>query len=136
MTEMRGQARYFGQRDLAEGLAHGDERGLGPSVSPGEPEIPVVDVVAAAVPLVGPREDERAGAAGPERRPHLPVERRRLHALAVPAAVEPDLGHDQRAVAGEVLQPRQVGLEPVRCSRYTLKHMKSRNGRSRYSVVG
>ena len=31
----------------------------------------------------------------------------RLRVLAVAAAVEPDLGHQQRAVAGEVLQPRR-----------------------------
>ena len=51
------------------------------------------------------------GAAGGEGGPHLPVERPRLRLLGVAQRVEAGLGHDQRAVAGDVLQPREVGLE-------------------------
>ena len=32
----------------------------------------------------------------------------------MPAAVEPDLGHDERPVLGHVLQAREIGLEPIR----------------------
>ena len=41
------------------GPLHGDQRWLGPSVSPGETEVPVTRSRPTAVPFVGPREDER-----------------------------------------------------------------------------
>src|SRR5438270_5802410 len=44
---------------------------------------------------------EHAGASGRERRPHLPVERARLDALAVAQSVEPELAHDERPVPGD-----------------------------------
>src|SRR2546430_11223271 len=42
-------------------------------------------------------EHEHAGASGRERRPHLPVERACLDALAVAQSVEPELAHDERS---------------------------------------
>ena len=63
------------------------------------------------MPLVGPGENENAGAAGGKSAADLPVECPRLCLLAVAADVEPGLGDDQRAVAGNVLKPGEVGLE-------------------------
>src|SRR5204863_8832777 len=73
--------------------------------------VPVLDVEAAAMPLVGPREHEHARAAGGKGASDLPVERASLGLLAVAAAVEPRLGDDQRPVAGDVLEAGGVGLE-------------------------
>ena len=50
--------------------------GFGAPVAVDEPEVPVVDVDAAAVPLVGPGEDERARAARRVRCAQLPLEQR------------------------------------------------------------
>src|SRR5437763_441062 len=69
--------------------------GLRPPITGRAAEVPVVDVVAAAVPLVGPGEDEGAGAARREGQPHLPLQRRRLARLAVASAVESYLGDDE-----------------------------------------
>src|SRR5438093_10653914 len=65
------------------------------------------------MPLVGPREDEDPGAAPREGGTNLAVERARLGLLAVAEAVQPDLAQDERTIADEVLQPRQVRVEPV-----------------------
>ena len=75
-----------------------------------EPEVPVLDVHAPAVPLVGPREDKRPGAAGCVDRPQLPLEDARLDIDAVASAVEADLGDQQRAVAGDVVEPGEIRL--------------------------
>ena len=96
---------------LGEGLADRRERRLRRAVAVDEAEVPVVDVEAAAVPLVGPGEDEHARAAGGEGGAHLPVERARLGAFGVAQRVEADLGDEQRAVARDVLEPGQVRLE-------------------------
>ena len=66
-----------------------------------------------SAPLVGPREHERAGAPPRERRPHLPVEGARLRTLAVAQRVEPQLAHEERPIAGDVLQAGEVCLEPL-----------------------
>jgi hypothetical protein len=97
------------------GEAAGDrvERRLGAAPAVDEAEVPVVDVVATAVPLVGPGEDERARAARAHRGGDLPLEDGRLLVLAVAAAVEADLRHHERLVAGLVVQAREVGLERV-----------------------
>src|SRR5439155_289049 len=99
--------RHPGQR-----LSYHSQRRLGRPVGAREAEGPVLHVVAMPVPLVGPGEHEHAGASGRERRPHLPVERARLDALAVAQRVEPELAHDERPVPGDILQARQVRLEP------------------------
>jgi hypothetical protein len=74
----------------------------------GEPEVPVLDVVSAAMPLVGPREHERARAAGCERVRQLPPEAVRLLGEPVPGAVEADFREEKRPVSREVLQPSEV----------------------------
>ena len=101
-----GRGRRFAKR-----LDDGGERGLRFAVAAGESELPVVDLGAAAVPLVGPGKHERPGAAAGKRGAHLPVQRARLYRFPVAQAVEPDLAHDQRALAGEVVQASEVGLE-------------------------
>jgi len=98
---------------LRERFVDSFQRGLRRPVGARQAELPVLDVVPVPVPLVGPSEHEHAGAAGGERRPHLPVERSRLGALAVAQAVEAQLAHEERPVARDVLEAREVGLEPV-----------------------
>ena len=96
----------------------------------GEPEVPVVDVVAATMPLVGPGEDERARAARRERRAELPVESVAACVSAVAAAVETELRDHERPVAGDVLQPREVGLQALGVLEVDVEATKSRNGSS------
>ena len=85
--------------------------GFGRALARGQAEVPVEDLVAAAVPRVGPREHERAGAPRLVARFELPAQRVRLLLLAVAAAVEADLRHQQRAFVGEVLQTAEVAFE-------------------------
>jgi hypothetical protein len=101
------------ERHLAHGALDGGERRFGRAVAVGEAERPVVDVFPAPVPLVGPRINERTRCARRERGAHLPGEGLGLAQLAVAHAVEPDLGQHQRSIAGEVLEPGEVGLQPV-----------------------
>jgi hypothetical protein len=103
------------ERHVGEGIANGCQGGLRPPPAVGQAEVPVFDVVATAVPLIGPGEHKGACAAGRECRSHLPVDGPGLGNLAVPAAVQPDLGDDQGPVAREVLEPGEVGLEAVLC---------------------
>ena len=65
------------------------------------------------MPLVRPGEDERAGAACGEGSSHLPVEHLRLGLLAVPERVEAELAHEEGMVAGDGLQPGEIGLQPI-----------------------
>ncbi len=65
------------------------------------------------VPLIRPGEHEHAGAPGREGRAHLPVEGPGLDVFAVAQAVKPELAHHERAVAGEVLQPGEIGVEAL-----------------------
>ncbi len=99
------------ERNLHERLAYRRERRLGRAVGAREPERPVSDPLAVPIPLVRPGEHEHSGTAGCERGADLPVERARLHLVAVAQAVEPELAHHQRAVAGEVLEPGDVAVE-------------------------
>ena len=122
---------------LGEGAPDRLERLLRLALAVDEPEGPVVDLEAAAVPLVGPGEHERARAAGGERGAHLPVERARLRGLAVPERVEAGLGEHaaagrRRCSAGGRGRTRTAA--PV--SRKTLKQTMSTNGSWRYSVLG
>ena len=65
------------------------------------------------MPLVGPREHERASAAAAECRAELPVEDCGLTRLAVSPAVEPDLAEQERAVTRQVVQAGQIGAQAV-----------------------
>src|SRR5262249_12374859 len=84
---------------LGERCAPSGQRRFRASITVREAEVPVLDVVSATVPFVCPGKDKRPGAARFERGSHLPVEYARLDVLAVPAAVQSDLGHHQWPVA-------------------------------------
>ena len=85
------------------------QRELGTAFAVGEPEPPVLDGVAATPPVVGPREDERPAGALFEGNPKLHRRKRRLTLLPFAQAVGPTLSQQQRPVAGDELQVRQVG---------------------------
>jgi hypothetical protein len=100
------------ERRFGERLAHRVQGRLGDAVGACQTEAPVLDVVTVPVPLVRPRENEGARGSGGHRRTELPIEGSRLRALAVAHAVQTQLAHDERPVAGEVLQPSEIRLEP------------------------
>ena len=103
MSRAKGTSR---ERPLGRG-----EGRLRPPFAVDETEVPVVDVDAAPMPLVRPGEDERARAARRVRCAQLPLEQPRLDVDSVAAAVEADLGDQQRPLAGDVVEARQVRLE-------------------------
>src|SRR5439155_17392892 len=84
---------------------------LGSAVTAGEAEAPVIDLGSAADPFVGPGEHEGAGADCGKRGADLPVQRPRLRLLSVPEAVEPQLAYEQGAVARDVLEAGEIGLQ-------------------------
>src|SRR5437016_5172657 len=63
------------------------------------------------MPFIGPGKGECAGASVCEHGANLPIERFSLGHLAVATTVQTNLCHHQRSLVGEVLQPRQVGIE-------------------------
>src|SRR5262245_8029503 len=63
------------------------------------------------MPLVGPREHKRACASRRESRSNLPVERVGLGIIAVPQAIEADLGHDQRPLVRDSMKMSQIGRQ-------------------------
>src|SRR5439155_20299599 len=62
------------ERRIRVGTPNRGERRLRPAPLVRQTELPVLDVLAPAIPLVGPREDERADAPRRERRAELPAE--------------------------------------------------------------
>ena len=70
----RGPAASRGNGASANARRTAASAGFGRRSRSTSPKCPVVDVDAAAMPLVGPGEDERAGAAGRECRAQLPLE--------------------------------------------------------------
>src|SRR5207244_11312598 len=94
-----------------ERLARRAQRWLGRPIGARQAEGPGLAVVTVPVPLVRPGEHERPGASRRHRRADLPIEGLRLGVLAVAQAVETQLAHEERPVAGEVLQPGEIGLE-------------------------
>ena len=103
----RGPGRC-GKRRVFEGLGHRDGRGFHAPLAIDEAERPVVHVVAAAPPLVGPREGHRAAGAFFERRAHVHGGNRGLALFAFSNRIGARFGQQQRFVAGDVLQPRQI----------------------------
>lgn len=69
--------------------------------------------MSAAMPFIGPGEDEDAGAAGFEDAGDLPFEGFALLSVAVAEAIEADFGHDEWAIARDVLQAGEIGFEAV-----------------------
>ena len=74
-------------------------------------ERPIIHLRSSAVPLVSPGEHEDTSASASKRRPDLPVHAPRLLIVAVAERVEPELAQDQRTVARDVLEAREVRLE-------------------------
>src|SRR5207244_9864099 len=64
-------------------------------------------------PVAGPGVNEDACAARREGGANLPAEHLRLSRFTVPQAVQTHLRHDQGAVAGNVVQAGQVGIETL-----------------------
>ena len=112
-TDTRGEIAGSAIGSSRVGVAHRGERRLRIPPAVGQPEVPVVDLEAATVPLVRPREDEAAGGAGAEHRLDLPAENRSLVLDPVPVAVVPALGDDDREVADDVVQTREVVLQAL-----------------------
>ena len=128
-TEMRGQSGSARNGASENALPDRRERLLGLAVAVDQAEGPVVDVEAAPVPLVRPGEHEHA------RRSRRAKAVRTCQSSARACAssllrrrVEAGLGHDQRAVAGDVLEPRQVGLE---LAARLEEHVEAARGRGR-----
>ena len=101
------------ERNLCKSLANDGQRELGPTVSKGQAKIPVIDVMPAAVPLVGPPEHERAGASGRKGGVDLPLEHLCLIDFAVPTTIQPDFSQQQRPVPGKILKPGQVRFQTI-----------------------
>ena len=101
------------ERSLREGPAHDGQRELGPTVPMGESKIPIVDVMPAAVPLVGPPEHERARASCRKGGADLPVEHLRLLDFAVPTTVQPDFPQQQRTIPDEILKPCEIRFKTI-----------------------
>jgi hypothetical protein len=100
-----------GERALPVGPPHGVEGRLRTTVSGGDPEAPVQDLLAAPVPLVGPGEDHGPGAPAFEGRPDLPLQGLGLGRLPMGARVQPQFRHEEGPVPGQVLQAGQIGPE-------------------------
>ena len=78
---------------------HGSERRFGAAVAARETKLPVVHILAAAVPFVGPSVYKGTGAARLESGANLPAERVGLRRLAMAQAVETELRHHERPAA-------------------------------------
>jgi hypothetical protein len=102
-----------GERRLLVRAAHRLQRRLRPPFAIGQPELPVVDFLATAMPFIRPRKHERAGRSARERRSNLPVQHACLLVAPVAHAVEPHLAEQQRPLIGDDLQPRQIGVESI-----------------------
>ena len=97
-----------GERRVGERARHGARRRLEAALAIDQAERPVVDVVAAAPPFVGPGERDGAARAFLERGADVHRRDCRLAVFAFADRVGARLGQQQRLVAGDVLQPRQV----------------------------
>ena len=108
---MRCRSRENGA--VVEGVGHGGGRRLQAALAIDQPEFPVFDRMPAAPPLVGPGERDRAAGAFLEG--DADVHRRDLGLvrLAFANAVGARFREQQRLLAGDVLQARQVGAQLV-----------------------
>ncbi len=102
----RGRERRGGKR-----LRDRGQRRLGVPLGVDQAERPVVHLMAAAPPLVGPREGHGAGRAFGKRRAQVHGGDPRLALEALADAVGPGLGQEQRLLAGHVLQAPEVGAQ-------------------------
>src|SRR5215468_12101104 len=93
------------------GIAYGHQRRFRRPAPIRQAEVPVVHILAARIPIVGPRKDKGAGASASKCGSELPVKHVRLLRSAVSPTIEPHFGHQQWTVARQILQPGQVSLE-------------------------
>ena len=94
-----------------EALPHRRQRRLRLSIPIRDPKLPVVHLRPAPKPFVGPRINKHPCAARGEGRANLPAELLCLRRLAIPQTVQAYLRHDQRPVAGDVVQAGEIGVE-------------------------
>ena len=97
-----------GERRVFERRCDGQRRGLQMTIAIDEAELPVDHGMAAAPPLVGPRERNRAGRAFFERGADVHRRDVRLPLLALTKAVGARFRQKQRLLTRNVLQPREV----------------------------
>ena len=96
-----------------EGVGDGLRRGLEAAIAIDEAEVPVVDRAAAPPPVIRPRIRNRTTRALLEGGADVHRRDRRLSVLAFANAVGAGFGEQQRFVAGDVLQAREVGAQLV-----------------------
>ena len=92
-------------------MAHRGQRRLGFSLPVRQAEVPVVHVLSARIPVIGPGKHESAGATRRKRGSDLPVEHLGLPDLTLPAAIESDFRHEQGPISRQGLQARQVSFK-------------------------
>ena len=89
----------------------GGRRRLQPAVAIDQAKRPVVDVMSASPPLVGPGKGDGAAGALFERRAQVHRGQPRLALFAFADAVDARFRQQQRLLSGNVLQPRQIGAQ-------------------------
>jgi hypothetical protein len=92
---------------------HRLEGGLRPALAIDQAKRPILDLVPAGKPFVGPREDEGAGDPRGERGTHLPIEGSGLLGRAVAQRVDAEFGQYQRLVDRQVVQPGDIAAEGI-----------------------
>src|SRR5215204_2059896 len=123
-----GPSQVCWERRFGERFLHGCQRRLRTSITVREAEIPVFDLEATSKPLVGPRKDDCAGAAGRQRGPDLPFQGMGLGVFAVTTAVQTYLTHKHRPVTGNVVQSSKVGLEGLLLLKVDIERDKVEEG--------
>src|SRR5262245_61435397 len=86
-------------------------RGLGKSIRMRDAERPVRDRMAARVPVVGPGKDKSAGEAAENPLAEMSGQKPGLFQLAMPERVHAQLAQQQRPVADQVVESKQVTPE-------------------------
>jgi len=107
---LEGEGVAVGVNGVLE-FAEGGEGGLGAPVAAGEAEAPVVDGAAVVLPAVGPGKEGGAGDARFEAFGELGGEEVGLFLLGVAFGIEAELGDEDGAVAGDVLEALEVAVE-------------------------
>ena len=98
------------ERNFLERFSNNAERQFRLSIPARQAKIPVHDVLATPVPFVGPSINECPRASCGEGLSYLPVQGSSLRLVSIPVAVESDFRYQQRTIAGEILEPREIGL--------------------------
>ena len=103
-----------GQRTIAgKQIPDSLQRRLRRAVAPHKSERPIQNLLPAAIPLVGPRVDDRPRQPAAHHALDVPAQHLGLLLLGVPDRVHPEFTEDERLVLREVLQPGEVAVEVV-----------------------